>query len=125
VARFFPPLFSLLIGETSLVERYADDEATAQELNNAYEAAFDVGAALAEQKANGNEALRSAAWAASSASHPDELAEGVALEAANASAENNEQAIQCRLIHDIFAKGCRQVAQSLSEMFLQAKLGAG
>ena len=85
-----------------LVERFADGEATTQELNIAYEAAFEVGAALAERNANIIDALRSAAWAASSAAHPNELAEGVALEAADASDEDDEQTSQCRLIHDIF-----------------------
>jgi hypothetical protein len=60
-------------------ERFADDTADELELAAVYEAAFDVGAVLARRAKREEDAFRCAAWAASSAAHPDELAEDVAL----------------------------------------------
>jgi len=93
-----------------VAERYADGDATADELDAAFEAAFDVGAELAEEMgrdptafvAAGRDPLRAAAWAASSVAHPDESADGVAFEAAEASGSPGEQEAQCELLRCLF-----------------------
>src|SRR5437867_1006527 len=81
-----------------VVEKYAEGAATIEELTAAYEAAFDVGAALAERRDVGVQAARHAAWTAAGAAHPDELAEGVSINAAEAAANEKEPLAQVDLV---------------------------
>jgi hypothetical protein len=98
-----------------VAERYADGAATAGELDAAFEEAFDVGDSLAEQKdadpeaflAMGLDPLRSAAWAASETAHPDESADGVASEAADAADRKVEREAQAELLRCIFGNPLR------------------
>jgi hypothetical protein len=85
-----------------LAERYADGEATTDELSAAHDAAFDVAAALAEMGDATLDASRAAAWAAAGAVHPHELTEGVTWEAADAGGRGNECGAQACLLRDIF-----------------------
>lgn len=93
-----------------VAERYADGEVTYEELDAAFEAAFDVGAALAQEMerdekafvAAGRDPVRYAAWAASSAAHPDECTEGTAFEAAHAAELPMETLAQCDLLRCLF-----------------------
>src|SRR5207244_789343 len=56
----------------------------------------------------GEGSLRHAAWAANSNSHPDELAEDVALEAAEAVGQQDEES-QVDLLHCLFGNPFRRV----------------
>jgi hypothetical protein len=101
----------------AVAERFADGEATAGELDEAFEAAFDVGAALAEEKERnsiefvtaGRDPLRSAAWAASDVAHLDESADGLVSESANAAIPLVEENAQANLLHDVFGNPFRPV----------------
>jgi hypothetical protein len=99
----------------AIAERFADGEATAGELDEAFEAAFDVGAASAEQ-AEGNstefetarrDPVLSAAWAASEVAHPDESADGVALASADAAIPSVERNAQTALLRCLFGNPFR------------------
>jgi len=102
----------------AIAERFADGEATAGELDEAFEAAFDVGAALAEGKegnttefvTGGCDPLRRSAWAASEVAHPDESADGVASEAANAAVPSVERNAQAAILGCLFGNPFRSVA---------------
>jgi hypothetical protein len=98
-----------------VAERYADGDATDDELDASFEAAFDAGAELAEEKgrdpaafvAAGRDPLRAAAWGASSAAHPDESADDVAFEAADATGTPGEEEAQCELLRCLFGDPLR------------------
>jgi hypothetical protein len=102
----------------AVAERFADGEATAGELDEAFEAAFAVGAALAEEEERnstafmtaGRDPLRSATWAASDVAHPDESADGVASESANAVVPSVERNVQCTLLRCLFGNPFRSNA---------------
>jgi hypothetical protein len=83
-------------------ERYADGDATPEELRAAHDVAFDIAAALAEMDDFNLAPSRQAAWAAAGAVHPQELAEGVTLEAADAGGRGKECEAQACLLRDIF-----------------------
>lgn len=85
-----------------VAERWADGKASAEELEAAYEEAFEVGAALAKRRDASQDAFLDAAWTASGVSHPDELAEAVASAAAEALGEKNEEDFQASLLRCIF-----------------------
>jgi hypothetical protein len=114
-------LWSLLVDLRSqraveVVERYADAAATADELDAAYEEAFDVETKYAEHPDRssdvGLEAFGRAANAAAGACHPDELAEGVAREAltaADAAVIKGENVAFAELVRDIFGNPFRPV----------------
>jgi hypothetical protein len=91
-----------------VAERYADGEATPEELDAAYDAAFDVAAALSEGADPG--ASRSAAWAASIAAHPQYTGEAVALEAAQAAGTKDEWTAQANLLRCLFGNPFRPAA---------------
>src|SRR5579872_6347178 len=102
----------------AVAERFADEEATAGELDEAFEAAFDVGAELAEEKERkpiefvtaGRDPLLRAAWAASNVAHPDESADGLASASAEAAIPLVEENAQANLLRDIFGNPFRPVA---------------
>jgi hypothetical protein len=88
-------------------ERYADGGAAAEELRVAYDDAFDPAAALAERRDMSQDALRLAAWAAAGAAHPDELAEGVALNTVGAAGTEDERHAQADLLRCLFGNPFR------------------
>jgi hypothetical protein len=93
-----------------VAERYGQAGATDEELEAAYEEAFDVGAALAESGDEGRAALRCAAWAACGTAHPDELAEAVAQGAAEAAGTGEEEGAQANLLRCVFGNPFRSIA---------------
>lgn len=96
-----------------VVARYADGAATTDELYAAFDPAFDVAAELAERGDVGLSAFKQAAFAVSDACHPDELAESVAANAAEAAAlvgMPDESLVHVTLVRDIFGNPFRPAA---------------
>ena len=95
-----------------VIEQYADSVAAKDEVIAAFNVAFDVGPELADRMDESLNSLARAAWAASEACHPDELAESVAEEAARAAEAArmpDESPTQAALIRDIFGNPFRPV----------------
>jgi hypothetical protein len=87
--------------------------ATTDDLYAAFDPAFDVAAELAERGDVSLNAFRQAAFAVSDACHPDELAEAVAENAAEAAAlvgMPREEVAQVALVRDIFGNPFRPAA---------------
>ena len=103
-----------------VAERYADGEATLEELTVAYDVAFDVADALTESKDASADAFTHAVWAAGSAthaawaadlaSHPQWIGGGVALEAAQAAVRENENVTQADLVRCIIGSPFSPIA---------------
>jgi hypothetical protein len=98
-----------------VAERYADGEAAPGELDAAYDAAFDVAAALAEGA--GPDALRCAAWVASIAAHPEYTREGIVLEAAQAVGTTDEWTAEADLLRSLHGNPFRAQADLLRCIF--------
>ena len=103
----------------NVAERYADGDATADDLDAAYEEAFDVEVRYAEHPDRGQstqlEALGRAANAVAEACHPDELAEGIAHEALTAGKAAGTSGLGVALaylVRDIFGNPFRPVVFS-------------
>jgi hypothetical protein len=96
----------------AIAEKYADNLADAQQLSAAFEAAFHVGANMARRANRAEDADRCAAWAASTAAHPDEQAEDVALMvdlAAHATGMEQEREAQTELLHCLVGNPFHQI----------------
>jgi hypothetical protein len=108
-------IWHLIIDERSrkaveIAEKFAEGDASLNELESAYDHAFEVAHALEESKNPTWFAFKSAAWAADLTSHPQWVGGGVALEAAKAMGRENEQACQVELFRCICGNPFRHVS---------------